>query len=336
MPSRTATRLLAPLAVLAVAGAVLAGCSGTSAPKSSGTASGAAAACAPASEGSAVDAVKVSGAPKTEPTVSFDAPLKASSTERHVITQGTGAATKRGDLMSVEFSVYNGSTGKVATTTGFGDKGQPVQIAVDESRVLPGLVKTVECAKIGSRIVGVLPPKEAFGSKGNSQFGIGAKDVVVFVVDVLGVAPTKADGTPQPAPAGFPTVKLAKDGTPTVTIAKDAKAPDQTMVGILKQGDGATVASGDTVTLQYQGVNFRTKKVFDESWNKGPTSLSTNGVIPGFAKALVGQKVGSQVIVMIPPADGYGSSGQPAAGIEGTDTLVFVIDILGTSAAPAQ
>ena len=58
--------------------------------------------------------------------------------------------------------------------------------------------------------------------------------------------------------AGFPTVKLAKDGRPTVTISKSDKAPDTTMIGELKLGDGATVQSGDTVTLQYQGVNFRT------------------------------------------------------------------------------
>jgi peptidylprolyl isomerase len=333
MPIRVATRLLAPLAVLAVVGVALAGCSGTGAPKSSASASAASRTCAPAADGSVADAVKVTGDATSEPTVSFDAPLKTSTTQRHVVAEGTGAATHLGDLLTVDFAVYNGTTGKSATTTGFGEKAQSVQIAVDASQVLPGLVKTVECARIGSRIVGVLPPKDAFGTTGNSDFGIGAKDVVVFVIDVLGVSPTQADGTPQPAPAGFPTVKLAKDGRPTVTISKSDKAPDTTMIGELKLGDGATVQSGDTVTLQYQGVNFRTGKVFDQSWGKGPTQLATTGVIAGFSKALVGQKVGSQVIVMIPPADGYGSSGQSAAGIKGTDTLVFVIDILGTQAA---
>jgi peptidylprolyl isomerase len=33
-------------------------------------------------------------------------------------------------------------------------------------------------------------------------------------------------------------------------------------------------------------------------------------------------------MLSIPPADGYGSSGQSDAGIKGTDTLVFVVDIL--------
>lgn len=333
MASR-ATRLLAPFAPIAISALALAGCTGATAPTGSGSAA-ASASCAPAADGSSADAVKVTGAFKAEPTVAFDAPLTATTTQRHVVTEGTGPATHLGDLMTVDFAVYNGTTGKVATTT-FGDTSGPVQITVDSSQIIAGLVKTVECAKIGSRIVGVMPPKDAFGSQGNSNFGIGAKDVVVFVVDVIGVAPTKADGAPQPAPAGFPTVKLAKDGTPTVTIPKDAKAPDTTMIGLLKQGTGATVASGDTVTLQYQGVNFRTGKVFDQSWGKGPTQLSTSQVIAGFSKALVGQKVGSQVIALIPPADGYGSSGQSQAGIEGTDTLVFVIDILGTQAPAAQ
>ncbi|WP_414172937.1 FKBP-type peptidyl-prolyl cis-trans isomerase [Clavibacter tessellarius] len=57
--------------------------------------------------------------------------------------------------------------------------------------------------------------------------------------------------------------------------------------------------------MQYTGINWNTKKVFDSSWDKGgkPVSFQTSGVIPGFTKALVGQKVGSQVIAIIPPAD---------------------------------
>jgi len=334
MPSRVPARVLAPIAALALAAIALAGCSGTSTPTAS--ASGAAKSCAPAPDGPVASSVKVSGAAKTEPTVSFDSPLKVDATQRHVVTKGSGAVTKLGDRMNLEFTVYNGSTGKVATTTGYGAKGQPVPINVDESQVLPGLVKTVECARIGSRIVGVLPPKEAFGTKGYADFGIKPKQVVVFVIDVLGVVPTRADGTPQPAPAGFPTVKLGKTGKPSVTIPKGLAAPTQTMVGLLKQGDGATVASSDTVTMQYQGLILGTGKVFQQTWGRGPVQLAADGVIPGFSKALIGQKVGSQVIVMIPPADGYGAKGSPQVGIKGTDTLVFVLDILATGPTPAQ
>lgn len=318
-------RALAPVAVLALAALALAGCS-AAAPKSSSSATAKANACAPAADGPVADSIKISGGAKGEPTVGFSSPLKVDSTQRRVVTQGSGKATKTGDVLDLDFAVYNGTTGKAATSTGF--TGQTVPVAADASKTLPGLVKIIDCARIGSRIVGVLPPKDAFGPNGNSQFGIGAKDTVVFVVDVVGALPDHATGAMQPAPDGFPTVKDAANGRPTVTFAKDATAPAQTMVGLLKLGTGATVASGDTVYLQYQGINFRTKKIFQESWKTGPVALSTTGVIPGFAKAIVGQKVGSQVIVMIPPADGYQSAGSPQVGIKGTDSLVFVIDIL--------
>jgi peptidylprolyl isomerase len=36
------------------------------------------------------------------------------------------------------------------------------------------------------------------------------------------------------------------------------------------------------------------------------------------------------VVIVMPPADGYGAKGNPQAGISGTDTLVFVVDILKT------
>ena len=43
---------------------------------------------------------------------------------------------------------------------------------------------------------------------------------------------------------------------------------------------------------------------------------------------LIGKKVGSRVLLVIPPKDGYGEQGNPQGGISGTDTLVFVVDIL--------
>lgn len=324
------TRLLAPVAVFALAALALAGCSGSGDPQNSASTAPKAKACAAASDGPVADSIKIGGGKKGEPTVTFDSPLKVDATQRHVVTQGSGRATKPGDVMDLEFAVYNGRTGKSATTTGF--TGHALPVSSDANKTLPGLAKTIACAKVGSRIVGVLPPKDAFGTDGNSQFGIGAKDTVVFVVDVVDALPDKATGAKQPAPAGFPTVTDAANGRPKVAFADDATAPAQTMIGLLKQGTGATVASGDALYVQYQGINFRTKKIFQQSWGSGPVELSTTGVIPGFAKALVGQKVGSQVIVMIPPADGYGSGGSPEVGIKGTDTLVFVIDILAVAA----
>ncbi len=54
-------------------------------------------------------------------------------------------------------------------------------------------------------------------------------------------------------------------------------------------------------------------------------------MIPGWDETLVGQTVGSQLILVIPPEQGYGSEGNANAGISGTDTLVFVVDILAAT-----
>jgi peptidylprolyl isomerase len=83
--------------------------------------------------------------------------------------------------------------------------------------------------------------------------------------------------------------------------------------------------------VQYTGVIWRTKKVFDSSWTrKQPytTPIGVGQVIKGWDTGLVGQTVGSRVLLVVPPADGYGSAGSSAAGIKGTDTLVFVVDII--------
>jgi peptidylprolyl isomerase len=48
----------------------------------------------------------------------------------------------------------------------------------------------------------------------------------------------------------------------------------------------------------------------------------------GLDAGLLGQTVGSRVLLLIPPTDGYGSDGSATAGIARTDTLAFVVDIL--------
>ena len=91
------------------------------------------------------------------------------------------------------------------------------------------------------------------------------------------------------------------------------------------------VKSSQELMVQYTGVIWRTKKVFDSSWSrKQPytTEIGVGQVIKGWDTGLVGQTVGSRVLLVIPPADGYGSAGSPSAGIKGTDTLVFVVDII--------
>ena len=152
----------------------------------------------------------------------------------------------------------------------------------------------------------------------------------VYVLDFFDRAETQAWGEPQDAPDGFPDVQLGEDGEPTVTIPDGLEVPKETEVATLLKGDGETVTEGDTVFLQYKGVKASDGEEFDSSWSRGaPTALpaAAGSVIEGFAKAMIGQEVGSQVIAVIPKAEAYGT----AEGHELQDEdLIFVVDILGT------
>ena len=142
-----------------------------------------------------------------------------------------------------------------------------------------------------------------------------------------------------PQTAGAPEWTLTgATGSVAVTGSTDTAAPvvkvdapfsvSATQVHTLKPGDGPVVAPTATVSVCYQGVNGRDGSVFDSSYQRGtPAEFPLTRVVPGFQKAIAGQKVGSTVAVAMASADGY-PDGQPSAGIQKGDTLVFAIKIL--------
>ncbi|HEY0374042.1 MAG TPA: FKBP-type peptidyl-prolyl cis-trans isomerase [Amnibacterium sp.] len=343
MPSNASAplRRLVPAAVAAALALVLAGCSGN--PSGSATSSAASAAAPSASaatstaacatSGSASQSVKVTGKAAAAPTVKFPLPTAASATQRTVITAGHGNPVKTGNSVKIAYELFEGATGKQLDQSGYTAAKQPVILTADTAQYLPGLVQSIVCGKVGERFAAVIPASQAFGSTGSETLGVGANHSLVLVGDILSLTPTKATGVVKTLPSGFPTVKVASTGQPTVTVPKST-APTTLKIADREVGTGDTVKSGDTVTVQYQGVLWRNGTVFDQSWGKtGPASFSTAAVVKGFRDALVGQKVGSQVVSIVPPADGYGKTGSSDGTIKGTDTLVFVIDILATTHA---
>jgi len=324
---RTSLKALTATATAALLVSGLAACSsGSPAPSSTPAAN----ACQYLKSGDTSKSVKVTGDYRATPKVSIPSPLKATDMERTVVITGKGAEAKGGSSVDIALAAYNGTTGKELTAAQGFDGTAPATIQVNDTAYVPGLVRAVECLHVGSRVVLTSPAKAAFGNTDLSKLSLTDKDSVVFVADVVDIPPTRADGKPVAPTAGFPTVKLnAKTGEPNITIPK-ADPPTETKIAVLKQGDGETVQPGDTVTVQYKGVLWKNGKMFDSSWSRGaPATFQTTGVVVGFKKALEGQKVGSQVIAIVPPADGYGAQG--SGEITATDTMVFVVDILKTS-----
>jgi peptidylprolyl isomerase len=98
----------------------------------------------------------------------------------------------------------------------------------------------------------------------------------------------------------------------------------------LIEGTGAEAKSGDKVTVDYVGVNYKNGKEFDASWNRGepfPFTLGGSEVIPGWEQGVEGMKVGGRRELIIPPELAYGETGAPPA-IPPNETLIFVIDLL--------
>jgi peptidylprolyl isomerase len=126
-------------------------------------------------------------------------------------------------------------------------------------------------------------------------------------------------------------VTLAADGKPTIGIPAGVAASSSLVVQPLVVGTGPVVEAGQSVVVHYTGIVYGTGEQFDSSWDRGQPAefvIGQGQVIAGWDKGIVGQTVGSQLLLVIPPVDGYGTTGNSGAGISGTDTLVFVVDIL--------
>jgi len=132
--------------------------------------------------------------------------------------------------------------------------------------------------------------------------------------------------------AALPTATGSFGDRPTLTFP-DAPASGELEVVVLERGTGDLVEAGQDIEVHYLGQSWG-GKVFDTSYDRGESisfPIGVGSVIAGWDEGLVGQQVGSRVLLSIPSHLGYGDRGVPQAGIRGGDTLVFVVDILGVS-----
>lgn len=131
---------------------------------------------------------------------------------------------------------------------------------------------------------------------------------------------------------------------PALTVPS-GPAPTTLLTEVLVAGSGPVVAKGQTLVVDYLGQTWKPKaapsgdaagepNVFDNSYDRGAPAgfpIGVGRVIKGWDTALVGQKVGSRVLLSVPPEQAYGTD---AKGHElGGQTLLFVVDLLGSLGA---
>lgn len=153
--------------------------------------------------------------------------------------------------------------------------------------------------------------------------------------------PTPSASASPSAPVDLGSIEVGSDGPfPTATGAFGEKPAltfpssvpsDSLQVSVLTPGDGRTVEVGDLLAANVLSQVWGGDEL-DSSYDRGEAvtfPVGTGQVIPGWDAGLVGQKVGSRVLLSVPPELAYGEEGVADARIPGSVTLVFVFDIVG-------
>jgi len=270
-----------------------------------------------------LDEVKVDGDFGKKPKVSFDAPLVIDKTGKTVISEGKGEKIADGEQVSAQMTLISGTSGEEIESSY--DSKSPAGFPMDKSQISEDLYNALIDVKVGSRVVMSL--------NGAAQQGQ-PDQTLVYVIDVEKTTKplTRAEGEKVDQGDNPVTVEWGDNGEPSIS-KPEGKAPSELETYTTIEGEGPEVKKGQSVAVKYSGWLWDdTSKYFDSNWKEGgqPFAVDPVGeaqVIEGWNEGLVGQKVGSQIVLVIPPDKGYGEQGSPPS-IPGDATLIFVIDIL--------
>jgi peptidylprolyl isomerase len=246
------------------------------------------------------------------------------------LVAGSGKTIAENDFVVANYLGQVWSTAKVFDNSY--DRKARLAIQLAQGQIIDGWRYALAGKKAGSRVEMAVPPTWGYGSQGNPQAGIKGTDTLVFVVDVQDTFNAKSSAKGKKVPqddADLPKVGTNTDGkAPSIEVPK-ADAPKKLVAEYVLEGDGEEVAAADSVLVQYKGVLWDGGKEFDSSYaNKQLVSFSLQQVVKGWAQGLTGKKVGSRVLIVIPPKLGYGDNPPQGSGIKKDSTLVFSVDIL--------
>lgn len=347
---KSSIRLIAP--IWAVAALALAGCATTSDAAASGAESEASATDGtggvcdvtvvegaqsldtsaedlPASE-NALHEVGLSADVAAAPTMTYEAPLAVTAESVLLTDEGSGEAISEGQVITFNYMVCDLITGeKVFSTWGeTADTDTPATYSLSESNFGQTFVDSLSGASVGSRFLWGQP-----GYSEDESYMGAASNGYVYVVNVT-------DARTVPDSASGADVKVDDDtlpavdftgGTPALTIPDSFSEPNKLVVQPLIEGDGAIVEAGQTIAVKYSGWltdGTQFDSTWDESGNSEPVlfQIGTGQVITGWDEGLVGQKIGSRVLLVIPADMAYGEYG--SGSVPADSTLIFVVDIL--------
>jgi peptidylprolyl isomerase len=204
---------------------------------------------------------------------------------------GSGPAAEVGEEVTVQYVGVKFGDGKQIDASW--DRGEPFSFRLGSGTVIPGWEDGVPGMRAGGRRRLVIPSRLAYRS-----------GALVFVIDLVSIGGPAEERAEREPPVEVP------DGPP----------PKELVVEDLEEGSGAEVEPGDDIVVDYVGVNYRTGRTFESTWQgpePGTFTLGTGEVIEGWEEGLEGMKVGGRRKLVVPSRLAYK-----------TGTLIYVIDLV--------
>jgi peptidylprolyl isomerase len=273
-----------------------------------------------------LDPITVTGERLAVPKIEFATPFTVDKTLSKVLVEGDGATIDPNGVVVVFYYGVNGRTGERFDDNFTAVEGtEAVPASFSLNAVIPGFRTGLGGQKIGSRVLVAMPGSEAYDSSGgNSNAGIAVGDSLVFVADIVGGSLPGPEGKAVEPPADLPKVS-ENAGSVEITIP-DTAPPTKLVTQTLIEGTGEKVNEGSLLASHYVAYSWKTKAEVMRVYDTTDQGLLGSSLV-GLAQGLDGQKVGSRVLLIVPPELGF-TEGSNEPPVEKGDTLVFVVDLL--------
>ncbi|MFI5686321.1 FKBP-type peptidyl-prolyl cis-trans isomerase [Streptomyces sp. NPDC051636] len=268
-----------------------------------------------------------------KPTVAKGAGDPSKNLAVKTVIAGSGRTIAENDFVRAHYLGQIWDTGKVFDNSY--DRKAPLVMQLVQGGPIDGWRYGLAGRKVGSRVELAVPPTWGYGKSGNPDAGIKGTDTLVFVVDLLDSFNSKSSSKGKvvaQTDAALPTVGTKTDGSaPSIKVPK-TDPPKKLVSHYVLEGDGDEVKASQAVLCQFKGVVWDSGKTFQATYGTGRLSQFSleqmQQVVKGLAQGLTGKKVGSRVLIVVPPDLAYGNTPPSGGPVKKGSTLVFSVDIL--------
>ena len=275
-----------------------------------------------------LSSIDVTGDWGTEPTVNAPYPFKVDETMTKVVIQGTGTEVPSATAtVNMHYVGINARSGSVFDSSWI--SGAPTTFQL--SGVITGFAKGIVGQRVGSRLAIAITSSEAYDPNGQASIGVDPGDTLLFVVDILDSELAGPVGSTVTPPDGLPVVTETADGVPQISIPAGLAEPTEVGVQPLIQGSGAALQATDALTSHAVCVTWDGTEYYNDYGSASVTDAASAAVHQALFNALVGQQVGSRVLVTLPGSVAY-PTGNRTPSIAPNTSVACVVDLLFTQA----